>query len=67
MAIETDHGITVFELLGGYDVDKGDVFSGNLESLGGETFFNESKQEKMDVFVQGIYCSMENARQMLSS
>lgn len=43
---------TVAELLGGYDVERGHVISGNLHSLGGETFFNETEDEKLEVFVQ---------------
>ncbi|HBT2486654.1 TPA: hypothetical protein MBD98_001263 [Klebsiella aerogenes] len=44
---------TVAELLGGYDVEKGHVISGELHSLGGETFVNETEEEEIEVFVQG--------------
>lgn len=66
VAVKTDAGITVFELLGGYDVELGDMISGNLEALGGETFFNETQQEEMEVYVQGIYCTEPNARQLMA-
>ncbi|MGV2879417.1 hypothetical protein D9O29_01575 [Pantoea vagans] len=44
---------TVAELMGGYDVEKGHVISGDLHSHAGETFINESKDEEIEVFVQG--------------
>lgn len=66
VAVSTENGITVFELLGGYEVEIGDVISGNLDSLGGETFINETQSEEMDVYVQGIRCTESNARQLMS-
>ena len=65
VAVSTGGGITVFELLGGYDVEVGDVISGDLESLGGETFVNETQSEEMDVYVQGVHCTEANARQLM--
>ena len=41
-----------FEPLGGYDIEIDDVISGNLWSLGGEELTNETKNYKMDVFIQ---------------
>lgn len=66
VAVETANGITVFELLGGYEVELGDVISGRLENLGGETFRNETRRESLDVYVQGIHCSPQNARQLMA-
>lgn len=54
---------TVAELLGGYDVEKGHVISGDLHSLGSETFFNETEDEDIDVFVQG--CGMSEQQSIL--
>lgn len=65
VAVATANGITVFELLGGYEVELGDVISGRLESLGSEIFRNETRQENLDVYVQGIHCSPQNARQLI--
>lgn len=65
VAISTDDGITVFELLGGYDVEVGDVISGNLDALGGETFNNETQSEEMDVYVQGVHCTESNAKHLM--
>ena len=66
VAVETANGITVFELLGGYEVELGDIISGRLESLGSETFRNETKQENLDVYVQGIHCSPQIAKQLMA-
>ena len=65
VAVDTDHGITVMELLGGYHVECGDIVAGDLESCGDELVRNKSQYEDMDVFVQGVYCTAENARQLM--
>ncbi|EBF0275578.1 hypothetical protein DB992_15345 [Salmonella enterica] len=56
---------TVAELLGGYDVEKGHVISGDLHSLGGETFLNETEDEDIDVFVQGYGMSEQQSILMI--
>ncbi|MGM7634178.1 hypothetical protein [Bacillus sp. Hm123] len=40
----------------------GDIISGELESLGGETFFNETTKENLDVFVEDLN---DNQRQVM--
>lgn len=63
----TENGeYTSFEILGGYDVEIGDVISGNLESLGGETFYNQTKKEKFEVFVEDIYNTKDIALEIIS-
>ncbi len=66
VAVSTDDGITVFELLGGYEVEIDDVISGNLDSLGGESFKNETKLEDMEVYVQGIHCTGLDAKSLMA-
>ncbi|HHU0693263.1 hypothetical protein [Citrobacter sp. Marseille-Q3906] len=56
---------TVAELLGGYDVEKGHVISGDLHRLGGETFLNETEDEDIDVFVQGYGMSEQQSILMI--
>jgi hypothetical protein len=56
---------TVAELLGGYDVEKGHVISGDLHCLGGETFFNETEDEDIDVYVQGFGMSEQQSILMI--
>lgn len=58
---------TIAELLGGYDVEKGHVISGDLHSLGGETFINETEDEEIDVFVQGYGLSEQQVIQMIQN
>ncbi|GEK71557.1 MULTISPECIES: hypothetical protein [Halomonas] len=67
IAIRTEQAdVTVAELLGGYTVELKDEIQGNLYSLGGETFYNSTKLEEMDVFVEGVHCSFEDAKLMIS-
>lgn len=55
IAIRDSHDeITIVELLGGYDVENGHVITGNLDSLGSETFFNKTTGEELDVMVEYI-------------
>ncbi|THB84078.1 hypothetical protein [Pantoea agglomerans] len=56
---------TVAELLGGYDVEKGHAITGELHNLGGETFMNESKEEEIEVFVQGYGMTEQQSILML--
>lgn len=65
IAVDTSTGITVMELLGGYDVDPDDIISGDLEALGSEVVLNETQAEKMDVFIQGVHCTVTNARALM--
>ena len=65
-ALLTENGdYTSFELLG-YDVEIGDVISGDLESLGSETWSNESKRERIEVIVEDIYGSKATALRIIS-
>ena len=66
VAVQTEGGITIFELIGGYEVSLGDSIRGNFEAHGGETYFNATTGEEMDVYVQAIYCSPRVARQMMA-
>lgn len=65
-AIETSNGYTVFEILGDYDVEIGDKISGHLDAHGGETFKNITKEEDMEVYVEAIQATEQNARQLIS-
>ncbi len=44
----------IAEIIGGYDVEKGHIISGNLHSLGSEVFHNLTTSEEMDVMVEYI-------------
>ncbi len=64
-ALTENNEYTVFELLD-HEIEIGDFITGNLESLGGETFYNETSFEEMDVFVEEIQVSEKSALQMIS-
>ncbi|MDO0944617.1 hypothetical protein [Chromohalobacter israelensis] len=66
IAIQVDEGdITVAEMLGGYSVELGDVIRGDLETVAGETFYNITKSEEMEVFVEGWGCDLHGAKMMM--
>lgn len=43
----------------------GDIVQGDLEALGGETFYNETAQEELDVFVQDLNDNQKQVMQQL--
>ncbi len=55
----------VVEILGGFDLDPGDVLFGNLDTHAGETLRNITQGEHQDVFIQAIHCSLESAMQLV--
>ena len=57
---------TSVEVLGDYNIDIGDVILGNLESLGSETYYNETKMERFNVFVQDINGNKKAALSIIS-
>lgn len=68
IAIRDEIGeITIAELLGGYDIEIGNRITGDLHSLGGETFYNQSEDEEIDVFVQYINLSEQQAIQIFQT
>ena len=64
-AVLMDNGITVIELLGGYDVERDDVISGPLETHGSNTVRNVTQGKDMRVFIQGVWCTPQNAKQLM--
>lgn len=52
--VDTGCSYTTVELLGGYEINIGDVITGNLHSLGREKLKNISTGEVLDVFIQDI-------------
>lgn len=66
IAIETDGGITVAELLDSDDIEVGEEVSGDLEAHGGETLRKVSTNEQIEVYIQGVHCSPANARSLMA-
>ncbi len=65
IAVRTDGGTSVIELLGAYSVEIDDIISGNLERIGGETLRNETQLESMDVFIQGVHCTAQITNKLM--
>ena len=60
-----DGSVTVFEMTDSHEAERGDVVSGNLQTLESETLTNETQQEAFDVYIQGIFCSDSHWRALL--
>jgi hypothetical protein len=50
----------------GCEIEVGDIISGDLESLGSETWTNETRGEIMEVFVEGVFDSRKTALRLVS-
>lgn len=60
-----DNDFTVIELTDTCEVEAGDVVSGDLDSHGGTSLKNVTKNEVMSVYIQGIHCAVATARAMV--
>jgi len=59
----TDGDYVIIELLGDYDIDIGHVVSHpDFTSMGGEKYQNLSTGELMDVYVQNLCATVEQAK-----
>ena len=56
---------TVFEYNSPYAVKIGDIISGNLDSKGCKALTNLSNYNKMDVIIQGVNCTLQNAHHLM--
>jgi len=67
IAVEVDsNDFTVMEILEvSCSVEIGDIISGNLDTHAGETVVNLTKNEKMEVFIEGVNCSTQNAQNLI--
>jgi len=53
----------ILEILGGYEIDKGDIVSHNdFYSMGYEEYYNLSKQYSFSVYVQNVCGNIEQAK-----
>lgn len=61
--VKTEEGnIALIELLG-HQVEIGDVIKGNLEDLGGETLYNLTQLEELDVCIENLVpCNINSFR-----
>ena len=65
-AVEVDtNDFTVFKYNRPYAVEIGNVISGNLGSKGSVILTNLSNYNKMDVIVEGVNCTLQNAQHLI--
>lgn len=58
-----DGEYVIVELLGGYDLEIGDIISHNdFYSMGSEEYYNISKSEMMSVYVQNVCGNFQQAK-----
>ena len=68
IAVEVDtDDFTVFEYNRPYAVNIGDIISGNLDSKGSKSLTNLSNYNKMDVIIQGVNCTLQNAQHLMEN
>jgi hypothetical protein len=65
-AAKTEEGeFVIFELLGGHNLEIGDIISHpDFSSMGGEEYINKTQNERMDVYVQNLCGSLQQAKQL---
>ncbi len=66
VAVETNKGFTVFEILERCALDIGDGISGPLDSSGEQTLQNVTKGESFDVSIDNIHCNRAEAQKSLA-
>ncbi|NEZ02049.1 hypothetical protein [Heyndrickxia shackletonii] len=66
IALLTENGtFSIAEVLEMELPNIGDIISGDIDSLGRETFLNETQNEEIDVFVQDILSGKKEAMRQL--
>ena len=66
VAIDTECGFTIIELLSDDDIEIGDEMAWTDDTaMGSETYVNRSKGERMDVYVQNHHVPKHQLRQQL--
>lgn len=66
VAVETDEGFVIFEILERCALDISDEITGVLDIPGIQTLHNVTKKELFDVSIENIHCSWAEANQLLS-
>lgn len=66
VAVQLENGeYSIFEPLGGYSVEVGDVISGDIGAEGGEKAYNHSQDEPMDIITELSGLSLQQVQQRL--
>jgi len=58
------NNFTIFEDLD-ENLSVGDIVTGNLESLGSETLYNETEETEVNGFIENIHCGENQLRNQL--
>ena len=66
VAVETNEGFTVFEILQRCALEIGDGITGPLDSLREETLYNVTKRESFDASIENIHCNREEVVKLLA-
>lgn len=53
--------VTICELLGCEEVKSGDLLTGNIEQLGNQELYNETRKERLRVFNHETGCALHDA------
>lgn len=64
IAVMTDYGYTVFDIEQG-QISLGDVITGNLNVHGWTVLTNETKKQKLSVYIEAIQATKEFAESLL--
>ena len=64
-SFQTTNGIAIVEFLGDDLLHVGEVYSGNFEKTGNQTFKNKSQSRLTEVKVKVINCPAETAEKMM--
>ncbi|MFA6292957.1 MAG: hypothetical protein WC637_14300 [Victivallales bacterium] len=68
IAVEVEiNDFTVFEYNRPYAVNIGDIISGDLDSKGSKSLMNLSNCNKMDVIIQAVNCTLQNAQHLMEN
>lgn len=66
VAVETNKGFTIFEILERCALDIGDEIAGPLDSTGEQSLQNVTKGESFDVSIENIHCNRAEAHKSLA-
>jgi hypothetical protein len=66
VAAETNEGFIVFEIRERCAVDISDRIEGDLDSTGGKTLLNVTKNESFAVWIENVHCSRAEVNELLA-
>lgn len=64
-SFQTTNGIAIVEFLGDDLIHVGEVYSGNFEKTGNQTFKNKSQSRLTEVNIKSVNCTPEAAEKLM--